>query len=374
MRVVVFRIGELGDTIIALPALRAVRDHFSQAHIALLGNVHSNSNHIRPPQILPPGLIDEWISYPSDQPRRTVAHSINLLFRLRRGRFDAVVYLAPRNRAPIDVRRDLFFFKLAGINLILGAKGFEPLPVRTNSGLPIVEHETDHLLRRLALSGIKIPDPNLVKSDLELSADDRALAHEWCSKNAAGFESSVLVGFGSGSKWASKVWPEARVVELGHKLICEREIFPVVFGGAEDRALASRLIQTWGRGANAAGVLSPRQAAAALENCAMFIGNDTGTMHLAAAVGTPCVVTMSAQDWPGRWNPYGNRHIVLRREVPCSGCMLKSCDTEGLRCLVEIGVDEVLSAALKILSHEPRKPSCPQNNFNHVENYSNLDV
>ena len=63
-------------------------------------------------------------------------------------------------------------------------------------------------------------------------------------------------------------------------------------------------------------------------------------MHLAAAVGTPCVAIMSALDWPGRWVPYGQGHIVLRRSVPCEGCLLKVCDKEGMRCLKEIEIDE----------------------------------
>jgi ADP-heptose:LPS heptosyltransferase len=81
-----------------------------------------------------------------------------------------------------------------------------------------------------------------------------------------------------------------------------------------------------------------------LERCALYVGNDTGTMHLAASVGTPCVAIFSARDNPGKWEPTGPGHIVLRHEVPCAGCMLETCVDNDLECLKAISVDEVLAA------------------------------
>jgi heptosyltransferase-3 len=170
--------------------------------------------------------------------------------------------------------------------------------------------------------------------------------HEQIPLNGAG----SVIGFGPGSKWPSKVWPEERFAEVGRQLIEVRNVFPIVFGGPEDYELGERLLRTWGRGANAAGKLSVRQAAVALCRCAVYVGNDTGTMHLAAAVATPCIAVMSALDWPGHWNPYGAGHTVLRRSVPCEGCLLRVCDREGMRCLKEIAVEEVVDACLASLS------------------------
>jgi len=347
-RILVFRIGELGDTLIALPSLRAIREAFPFAHIALLGNVDSEARHVTPRQTLPAGLIDEWLSYPSGNSRSNLLVTIRLLTRLRRAHFDLLVYLAPRIRSTADVRRDLFFFRLAGIRTVIGNEGFEPLEPLT-SPLPEVKHEADHLLSRLAKSGIPVPPPGEAKIDLTLSIEERRTADSWLSEHAPARSLGELVGFGPGSKWPSKVWPEERFAELGCGLIQERNIHPIVFGGPEDRDPADRLIGIWGKGTNAAGVLSPRQAAAALSRCAMYVGNDTGTMHLAAAVATPCVVVMCAQDWPGHWNPYGEGHVVLRRSLPCEGCFLKVCITEGMRCLKEIEVDEVKQACRRIL-------------------------
>src|SRR5205085_2524024 len=102
--------------------------------------------------------------------------------------------------------------------------------------------------------------------------------------------------------------------------------------------------RAWGTGTSAAGLLDVRTAAAVLARCRLFVGNDTGTLHLAAAAGTPCVGVFAAQDWPGRWQPYGLGHTVLRRPVPCEGCRLTVCTREGMRCLREITVEDVLAA------------------------------
>jgi ADP-heptose:LPS heptosyltransferase len=80
-----------------------------------------------------------------------------------------------------------------------------------------------------------------------------------------------------------------------------------------------------------------------LQQACLYIGNDTGPMHMAAAVNTPAVALFSARDFPGQWYPVGSHHIVLRKDVPCSPCFKYECD-RGLICLDLIHVEEVLNA------------------------------
>jgi ADP-heptose:LPS heptosyltransferase len=355
-RVLIYRVGHLGDTVIALPALQATRQTFGTAHIALLGNAYVGKDRVTARDVLPKGLIDEWLTYPSNDGRTNPVDMTRLLTFLRAHRFDLLVYLAPRLRRSFEVKRDLAFFRLAGIRSVIGQTGFEYLrEKRSGESLSTVEHEADHLLHRLSLSGIAVP-PRKPNIDLMLTSEEQGDGERWLHDQLIGYAATDLVGFGAGSKWPSKIWPEERFAEVGRRLIQEKNVYPLVFGGPEDRELANRLILDWGRGSNAAGVLPPRQAAAALSRCAMYVGNDTGTMHLAAAVSRPCVAIMSAQDWPGRWDPYGEGHTVLRKQVPCEGCMLQICEHEGLRCLKEIGVDEVVDACIQMLDRR-REPS-----------------
>ena len=358
-RILIFRIGELGDAIIALPALRAIRQTFPSARICLLGNVDAEARHITPDQILPHGLVDEWRFYRSRNFHSTVAERLRLLCQLRHAHFDLLVYLAPRIRGRADVRRDLLFFRLAGIAKVIGADALQPLPSRNGGPLPVVEHETDHLLQRLSRDGIEVPGFGNARLELDLTTAEKQSAGRWLKDNLPPERVNRVVGFGPGSKWPSKVWTEERFAQLGSRLVKFTGVFPIVFGGPEDRALGERLIQAWGQGANAAGALSVRVAAAVLKNCDAYVGNDTGTMHLAAAVGTRCVTIMAAIDWPGRWSPYGQGHLVLRRTVPCEGCLLRVCEREGMKCLKEIGVDDVFHACCQVLGFERAESSQP---------------
>ena len=73
----------------------------------------------------------------------------------------------------------------------------------------------------------------------------------------------------------------------------------------------------------------------------LLITTDSGPMHIAAAMNTPTVALFGPTD-PSRTGPYGNGHTIVRKEMPCSPCFLKKCDTK--RCMEEIGVDEVFEA------------------------------
>lgn len=91
------------------------------------------------------------------------------------------------------------------------------------------------------------------------------------------------------------------------------------------------------------------ESAAVLKRSRGYLGNDTGTMHLAAMVGVPCVALFSARDYPGQWEPYGHGHAVLRHETDCAGCMLEVCHERGNECLRLISEEEVFEASRYLL-------------------------
>lgn len=371
-RILVYRIGSIGDTIIALPAVRAVRKHFPRARLSFLGNAHQK-DYVLAQSVLPPdGLFEEWLTYPTGVGRTRPSKEIaRLLFDLRRRKFDTLVYLAPRGRA--QVWRDLAFFYAAGIRKFIGHQGIDQLPVRTQ-GQPqvMLEHEADHLLSRLKLSGIPVPPAGEGEMDLGINADEKERARAWLREHCGeALAERRLVGIAPGSNWQSKMWPEERYAELGARLMSELELFPLVLGGAEDFERNERLLARWGRGANAAGQFSVRLSAAALSECRFYVGNDTGTMHLAAAVGTPCIVAFSAQDWPGRWYPYGQGHTVIRRAVACAGCMLRDCD-QDLECLKQIEVEEVFEACRRVIMDAP--PVLATEDTEHTERWNKVSL
>ena len=351
-RILIFRIGHLGDTVVALPALWAVREAFPAAHIALLSNADAkNPHYISPEKVLPrDGLIDEFISYPGNLGRAATLMAMGrLMTRLRRGRFDAVVYLMPRSRSLAQIVRDERFFRLAGIAKIFGVEHLkrtrldEKIPVPT----PTVEFEAVHLLQCLAADDL-VPDRKF-RTEMLLSDAELTAARGWFELAAgSAADGHKIVAVAPGSKWESKVWPKERFAQVVRRLIDAFDLFPVILGGVEDRKVGDNLIASWNRGVNSAGELSVRESAALLQDCAMYLGNDTGTMHLAAAVGTPCVAVFAAIDWVGKWTPFGDNNRVFRKSVECEGCHSPFCHNNH-KCLDLVTVDEVYGACAEIL-------------------------
>jgi ADP-heptose:LPS heptosyltransferase len=345
-RILVFRIGQLGDTIVALPAMWAVKHSFPAAYLALLYDRHPRKRYVFPPDLLRgAGLFDEFLTYPvaagdALKPWRMAS----LLVTLRRKRFDTLVYLAPSTRSPEQVARDRRFFSLAGIRTFLGMDGFAALPSRAN-GQPLAETpaESDLLLDRLGVSGLVFSRAERARMDLALGKTEDLEVDSWL-QGLEPFGARTWVAVAPGSKMPATRWPLERYAEVVQRLIEKFDVWPVVLGGAEDRPKGDALLAQWHRGYNAAGRLSLRASAAALKRCAFYLGNDTGTMHLAAAVGTKCVAIFSARNHPGRWHPLGDGHRVLRSQIDCEGCGLLECLERHNECLARISVPAAAAA------------------------------
>ncbi len=330
-----------------------MRNAFPNAHIGLLSNADvKNPHYVSAEKVLPSqGLIDEWLTYPTNLGKAAALSSlVRLVIGLRRSQFDAVVYLMPRMRTVEQIDRDICFFRFGGISRSIGANYLrmtglkEPIPKPT----PVVESESEHLLRCLTFDGIEI-DVNALTPDLKLSDVEISTANNWFLKAADGSNGGRrLVAVAPGSKWASKVWPEDRFEAVIGRMISTHGVFPIIFGGQEDRGKGDRLIEKWKTGVNAAGKLAVRESAALLRECELYVGNDTGTMHLAATVGTKCVAVFASIDWKGRWAPYGSGHTVFRQTVECEGCYSPDCFNAN-KCLDLTTVDDVYQACVQTL-------------------------
>ena len=195
-----------------------------------------------------------------------------------------------------------------------------------------------------------LPHPDEIEFSLPISGKERSRIDAlW---REAGIPArALLIGLGPGSKMAAKQWPLQRFIEVGRDLLVNLPgCWLIIFGGPGDRELGNKIRDVLGdRVINAAGRLSVLESAEALRRCSVYVGNDTGVMHLAAAAGTPCVGIFSARDHPGRWEPYGLHHIVLRKEPSCAGCLLEVCIKHDMICLKEIRVSEVMHAIRYIL-------------------------
>jgi ADP-heptose:LPS heptosyltransferase len=345
----IFRTGQLGDTLVALPAIESIRRNFPKHRLVLLTDRHPNSTgYVSSWDICEAtGWFDRVIYYqPKERGWSALRVWLSLLVELRSIKVDQFFNLAP-GRSKLQTMRDRLFFGIAA-----GMRGYHTPIARRNPGpnfdgcLPRLEPEWHRTIR-----SVSAEEPGDPAFSLPIPEPEREKARRVALAAAVDF-SSRLLAVAPGSKMPAKKWPAQRFAELGRRI---RNEFPdlqlVVLGGAEDAAIGHELCNAWGEKAyNLAGKLSIYGSAAVLEKCVGYVGNDTGTMHLAAMCSVPCVAIFSARDYPGRWDPYGEGHIVLRHEVECAGCFLEVCDQYDNKCLKLISVDEVHEATRKILA------------------------
>ncbi|MDZ7369967.1 MAG: glycosyltransferase family 9 protein [candidate division KSB1 bacterium] len=336
----VFHIGHLGDTIMILPSFWALRDAFPHGRFTLLTDRMDGEGYVNAADLFSSDFFAEIIifSKSADGDKRHLRSLVELWPKLRARRFEAVAYLTPSRRQKRQILRDRLYFRSLGIGRLLGFRGFGPF-----TGEMAKLHEAERILRRLSKDGIPV---GRISFDLLLNQADDAEAQKLLEEKGLSLDDEHCVAVAPFSKMQAKRWPMERYAALIERLIADFAVFPIVLGGRDEKEQGDALINYWKTGLNAAG-LKVRATAALLRRCRSYIGNDTGAMHLAASVGVPCLAIFSARDEPYKWRPYGDGHIVLRREIECAGCLLTHCEHRS--CLMQITVDEATEKARELL-------------------------
>ena len=345
---ILLRRARIGATIIALPAIRAVRRHFgAQAEIWLMYKSGPGFSATPEDFGLNGGEINGFIPVPPGRPLSVIPA---LFLRLRKMKFDWVVYAEKSNVSRRFLQRTTFFLKLCGIREFIGFHAAAPKNKRlTPNGSPAgLKHEVLRRLENLTKDGIDIS----LESDfsiplISLSELERKPAQEWLRSRRTHTD-RPLVAICPGTREPANAWSIERFAEIGHRLLDLGLYEIVVCGGPAERGLGDCLIKGWGQGINAAGEFSVLGSAAILGECKFMIGLDTGTTHLAAAVGVPCLTLQGGRVRPGAWDPLGPGHIIVRYPVACGGCGLGTCCLSRHPCMRGITVDRVWQAVEKM--------------------------
>jgi ADP-heptose:LPS heptosyltransferase len=342
-RVLIFRLGSLGDTLVALPAFHLVARRFPQAQRRVLTNF-SISDKAAPMAALldGSGLVDGYFQYP---PRSLGGRALLRLIRqIRAWQPQLLVYLhEPRGTAV--ALRDAAFFRACGIRRMIGVPYAQNLKTpRFDSQRGLYEHKADLLARRLAPLG-DCAASQASSWDLTLSTGETARAAAALAPLA---QCRGILAASVGAKADVKDWGDgnwtALLAELGARL-------PgwglVLLGAPVEHTRSEALLSAWaGPRLNLCGAVSLRESAAVLRQARVYVGHDSGPMHLAATVGTPCVAIFSARNHPGVWYPYGEGHRVLYKQTECFGCELDECARFAKRCILSIQVREVAEAVI----------------------------
>ena len=349
-RVLVYRLGSLGDTLIALPSFHLIERAFPHAERRLLTNVPVSAKAPAAAAVLHgSGLIDSYERYTVGT--RNPLQLLALVWRIRRFRPDVLVYLAAA-RGPAAARRDAAFFgKACGIGRLIGVPLTDDMQASRTEPDGTFEPEASRLARNIAeLGDAALDDPkswNLRLTPAECGTADAALSP---------FAGAPFLAVSVGTKVQAKDWGRDNWrALLGRLAALYPRIGLALVGAPEESAASEFAAGDWrevsGSGAvvNLCGRLSPRESAAALRRAKIFIGHDSGPMHLAASVGTPAVAIFAARNKPRVWFPYGRQHRVVYHRVDCWGCGLETCIEQRRKCLLSITADEVVSAVRDVL-------------------------
>lgn len=329
--IIVARSGLLGDTLVAMPALAEIRRRWPSDRVVYLGEKVPHQSFVAAEEVLRnTGLVDEFVYFYSGGWHARGAWSlVAAAARLRASRPWLAIVLEDAAKPT----RKRLFFRSIGIPVLAPNPPLSP-------GAPMA----DRLLR--VVGGV---EGHVEPFRYPIPADARASAARWLQRECGPAAGRPLLAVGPWSNMPAKRWPLDRFRDAVAELIAKRNVWPIVFGGAEERAVGHELVQAWKAGTVAAGSCSVQESAALLAACRLYVGNDTGTMHLAAFAGTPCVALFSARDEPGKWAPYGPSHTVLRTDPACSLCMRRECTTQGMVCLTDISVRAVVEKCLMYL-------------------------
>ena len=330
-RVVVRPPNWLGDAVLALPAMAAIRRNFPDATLTIAAA----------PVVA--ALLRERTGVEPDQVMELPAANSAAIAALRGGAFDLGVLLPNSFRSAWQFRR-------AGIRERwgFGTSGRWWLLTRVSRRAPGAKgrHQADYYRALVRGLDIECDDALPVLGASEASRERaRALLAERGIPPA-----QPLVVFAPGAAYGqAKQWPPDRVAEVIARVAAQLDAAVAIVGASHDRE-AARAIESWLRGqapATRAGVvdLVGRTSLGALvgvaERSSVFVSNDSGAMHVAAALGRPVIAIFGPTDERAT-RPLGN-HEVLTARVFCRPCMLRDCPIDH-RCMKRITVDHVYAA------------------------------
>ena len=309
----------LGDACMALPAVRAMKQGRPDLKLTVFGPEKLRELWEAQPE------VDRYIGKAAKEGVLAVARRI----KSSGVRFDAAILLTNSTRSTLE-------FWLAGIPRLVGYKGslrsrllHQTIKEPKVSGPPL-----HHTLRYLHIARICGAD----------TADWEAKAMASAVPNA---NDGIRVGICAGAEYGqAKRWPLERFAEVIKQVGGERpEIEWCFFGAPGEAAMGEQLAAMVPgiRHVNLVGKTRLSELITALRGCRLLVTNDTGTMHLAAALGTPTVSIFGSTE-PVLTGPLGSAHTVVRHHVPCSPCFKRECPFGHYECMTKISPEQVAAA------------------------------
>ena len=309
-KILVIDFGQLGDVVLSLPALAAVRSRFPRSRVTVAVGKPGVS------VVEMSGYADEVLGVDRvalrDGPKpMSILRIVQFVKDVRRERYDLVIDLHSLSETNL-----LGFFSGARSRLFARRPGRSLDFLSNFHTRPPVEDAKKHAIDRYldVLRPLGVNEVSRVPR-LRTRAEDHAAVDEFLRKETVkkerGREDAPLVGLFPGAGHPSRRWPLERFAELARRLEGNDSVRAVLFAGPEERRVVREARAQFPRSTVLLDRLTVPQLAAAQERLAVFVSNDTGPMHIAAAVGTPVVILMQHHAAFECYIPPGERHRVV---------------------------------------------------------------
>lgn len=348
MKILIRATNWVGDAIMALPALRAVRARFCDAEIAVVARPYVAEIYREQ------GICDRLIPYDPRGQHAGLRGRERFAQELRVEKFDVALllqnafdaaWLAWRAGVPerIGYARD-------GRSLLLT----KAVPVPRAGEIPA--HEQFYYLELLRRAGWaeKLGGEEFIS--LTVSAESK---RKGCERLVAGGAraTAMRVAVGAGASYGSaKCWAPERFADVANRLMAQFDADVILFGTAAEAQVSAAISAAMRRSPiDLVGKTSVAELPALLSQCHLFVGNDSGAMHVAAAVGLPVVAVFGPTD-PYGTAPVTSRCTIVQEKPYCSPCFLRKCPTDH-RCMKRVPADAVADAARAWLASPEVRPA-----------------
>lgn len=333
--ILVIKISAIGDTVLLVPSLRALRGAYPQARIAM---VATSINRIIVEDC---PYVDEIFLLDVDKFLKNPWRLLRFIIRLREQKFELALDFDQWQRASSLIAY------LSGANQRGGfiTPGQHKHYLFTKSTLRSNKrHEVESFLDVIRDLGIKVRNKSL---ELWIGDKERASIGHLLRKNGVN-GGDVIIGIhpGRGSHGYPRQWSEKDYALVADRLVDKYGAKVVFTGGRDDTLLVERIMSLMKEKAvNLAGKTSLRELVALIERLNLLLCVNTGPLHIACALKTP-TVSIHGPDDPKKWGPWGEGHTVVRAELPCSPCSYLGFEygCKKHTCMDLISVEDVLAA------------------------------
>jgi heptosyltransferase II len=331
----------VGDAIMALPALQAVRNKFPAVQISILALPYVADIYRGQ------GIADELIPYDRNGEHKGIGGKEKLADVLRLKKFDTALLLQNAFDAAWITWR-------AGIPERIGynrdARGvLLTKPIRVPTAGEIPAHEKYYYLELLKRAGWIDALPKIPEVSLHVSEEESR--HAEAKLQSFGSQArAVRIAVAAGASYGSaKCWPPERFAKAINQLLKERKAEVILFGTPGEAGVSAAIQAGLDQSAlDLTGATQIAELPALLSRCTAFLGNDSGAMHVAAAVGLPVVAVFGPTD-PEGTAPLTPRCTIVQERPYCSPCFLRRCPTDH-RCMTAIAPQRVSEGIVKALA------------------------